>query len=121
MRERNRGHVYNIVIEEFERSGINQATLASRLGKAPEVISRWLGTPSNWTLDTFSDLLFAISGAELQYTVSYPLGQQSLNITEPMQFADHRGSLEAVPYFSDTGTVFMVSLNVLPLPAVSTR
>jgi hypothetical protein len=72
MRERNRGHAYNLVLEEFERSGISRAVLADRLGKAPEIITRWLGTPGNWTLDTLSDLLYAISGAEPEYGLHRP-------------------------------------------------
>jgi hypothetical protein len=79
MRGRNRGNIYNSVIEEFERSGISRAVLASRLGKAPEVISRWLGSPGNWTLDTVSDLFFAISGGEPAYGVQYPLDPPAAN------------------------------------------
>ncbi len=72
---RNRQRAYDIVIDEFEASNISQATLANRLGKPPEVISRWLSRPQNWESDTFSSLLFGISGAIPKYDLDYPLGK----------------------------------------------
>ncbi len=74
-RGRNRWRVYELVLTEFKKSGLSQADLARRIGKRPEVISRLLGAPGNWGLDTVSDLLFAISGAEPAYQVAYPLGK----------------------------------------------
>jgi hypothetical protein len=59
IRARNRLRAYNLVIREFKKSGLTQADLARRLGKAPEIVSRLLSRPRNWELDTFSDLLFA--------------------------------------------------------------
>jgi hypothetical protein len=82
-RQRNKGRVYDLVIEEFERSGITQADLAVRLGKGADQISRWLGSPGNWTLDTESDLLFAISGAEPVYNLKYPLDEPQRNFRYP--------------------------------------
>src|ERR1700693_3422620 len=81
MRQRNRGRVYSVVIDEFEKSGISQTDLASRLHKGTDQISRWLGSPGNWTLDTVSDLFFAISGGELAYGVQYPLDLPATNQT----------------------------------------
>jgi hypothetical protein len=83
MRARHRGHIYNLVLKEFKDSGINQAMLADRLNKKPEVISRWLGSPGNWTIDTVSDLLYAISGAEAAYTVNYPHDEPTHNYCAP--------------------------------------
>jgi hypothetical protein len=83
MRQRNRGRVYSVVIDEFEKSGISQTDLASRLHKGTDQISRWLGSPGNWTLDTVSDLFFAISGGELAYGVQYPLDLPATNQTGP--------------------------------------
>jgi hypothetical protein len=77
VRARNRQRAYNLVIGELKKSGITQADLARRLGKAPEVVSRLLSRPRNWELDTFSDLLFAISGAVPTYGASYPLDKSS--------------------------------------------
>jgi hypothetical protein len=64
---------YSLVIKELKESGITQAQLAKRLGKAPEVISRMLSRPSNWEMKTFSQLLFAISGAVPTFAISRPL------------------------------------------------
>lgn len=72
-RARHRGSVHDLVLREFEESGISKATLARRMSKRPEVISRLLGGAGNWTLDTVSDLLFAIRGGEPEYQIAYPL------------------------------------------------
>ncbi len=82
-RARNRHRLYSLVIDEFERSGISQATLARRLRKSPEVICRWLGAPGNWRLDTVSDLLFAIDGGEDAHSMQYPLEQAPRNDNVP--------------------------------------
>jgi hypothetical protein len=47
--------------------------LARRLGKKPEQITRWLGAPGNWTLETLSNLLVAM-GYEPQFSAQ-PLDQ----------------------------------------------
>jgi len=82
-RARNRGRVHDLVLSEFGRSGISKATLARRLKKRPEIITRLLSGPGNWTMDTFSDLLFAISGAEAEYEVGRPLDAAPRNYTHP--------------------------------------
>src|SRR5215475_5970594 len=68
---------YTLVIKELKESGITQAQLARRLGKAPEVISRLLSRPTNLELKTLSELLFAISGSVLTLSVSRPLNGAS--------------------------------------------
>lgn len=58
-----RNELHQVVLREWqikERSGMTQRDLAIRIRRKPEQISRWLGTPSNWTLDTMSDLLFGM-------------------------------------------------------------
>lgn len=84
MRARNRNRLFTLVLEEFERSNLSQADLARRLGKKPEVVCRWLAAPGNWQLDTFSDLLFAISGAEAAYAIEHPLKSPARNSNHPM-------------------------------------
>lgn len=82
-RARNRGRIYELVLKEFQCSGLTQADLGRRMKKGPDVICRLLGAPGNWTLDTVSDLLFAISGAEANYAVSYPLERPKRNFAGP--------------------------------------
>jgi hypothetical protein len=82
-RARNKNRAYDAVIREFLKSGLSQATLARRLGKRPEIISRLLGAPGNWTLDTVSDLLLAISGSEVKYEISSPFERRKRNYNGP--------------------------------------
>ncbi len=80
---RNRMRLFTLVQHEFEESGITKAELADRLGKGADRISHLLGAPGNWTIDTASDLLFAISGAEIDYRVTHPLRRSPRNMTAP--------------------------------------
>ena len=82
-RGRNRWRIYEFVLAEFRKSGLSQADLARRLRKRPEVISRLLGAPGNWGLDTMSDLLFAISGGEPRYGIAHPLDGAARNDVRP--------------------------------------
>lgn len=52
---------------------MTRADLAKRTGKKPEVISRLLGRPSNLTVDTFCEVLFAINGMAPKYSSYDPL------------------------------------------------
>src|SRR6266436_3872112 len=80
---RNKYRAYSLVLDEFKRSGISQATLARRLGKTSDIVNRWLGGPGNWTLDTLSDLLFAISGAATVFGKEFPLDKPPRNKVGP--------------------------------------
>lgn len=80
-RARNRNQIYDLVMNEFAKSGVSQAVLARRLGKGTDQVCRWLGAPGNWTLDSVSDLLFVISGAEPKYEIRYPLEQVLRNFS----------------------------------------
>jgi len=63
-----RNRLFNFILAKFIREqerGLTKAKLGRRIGKPPEVINRWLGAPSNLTLDTISDLLLGISAEEL--------------------------------------------------------
>jgi transcriptional regulator with XRE-family HTH domain len=72
-RARLKHRIYNLIIREFKKSGLSQADLGRRLNKKPAQLSRLLSGPGNLTVDTFSDLLFAISGAEPGLSIDYPL------------------------------------------------
>jgi transcriptional regulator with XRE-family HTH domain len=63
-RQRFRNRVYNrmaaFFAREAEERGITKKVIAERLGKDPAQITRWLSGPANLTMDTLSDLLFAM-------------------------------------------------------------
>lgn len=83
LRARTQHRIHSLVLGEFEKSGMSKADLARRTGRKPEVISRVLGQPGNWTLNTISDLLFALTGAELSNIPEYPLEASRRNLREP--------------------------------------
>lgn len=83
MQTRNRMRAFDAVHAELKKSGISKAELADRTGKGADRIAHLLGAPGNWTLDTISDLLFAISGAEIDYQISYPLDKTPRNQSHP--------------------------------------
>ena len=83
MRTRNRMRLFYLVHKELQRSGISRLQLSKRMGRGFDRISHLLGAPGNWTLDTVSDLLFSISGAEVKYELSYPLEKPPRNLTKP--------------------------------------
>ena len=82
-RQRQRDRMFDLVHAEFRKSGLNKAELVRHMGRQPEVISRMLGAPGNWRLDTVSGLLFAISGAEAAFTTRYPMAQSLPDAAAP--------------------------------------
>jgi hypothetical protein len=82
-RARAKRFAYDIVIKEFKKSGISKATLARRLGKGADRVSKMLAGPGNWTIDTLAELLFAISGGVPTFAVSYPLERPIRNFRRP--------------------------------------
>lgn len=46
--------------QELRDSGLTRRDIAARLNKKPEQVTRWLGSPGNWTLETLSNLLLAL-------------------------------------------------------------
>lgn len=62
---------------EMEKShGLTKADLSRRIGRKPEAITRLLGAPGNWTLDTVSDLLIGVASEELEL-LSYPIATKT--------------------------------------------
>lgn len=90
--------VFDEVIQAFAHEAkagrISRATLAKRIGKKPEQITRYLSNPSNFTLDTISTILIGL-GAELDPTVAFLRDKPAINYAPPLiQFLD---SVSAVP------------------------
>ncbi len=84
--ERLRNRIYNFVLGRFfeaERNGLTKALLARRLGSDPAVVSRLLGAPGNWTLDTVSNLLLGIAAEELEPASSSVLNRLPRNFVAP--------------------------------------
>jgi hypothetical protein len=69
---RNRRRSFDFLTKKFKESGITRTELAIRTGKSRALISRLLGQPGNLTADTMAELLFAMSGEEIQYSTSRP-------------------------------------------------
>lgn len=81
-----RNRLFHFVLVKFleqERiNGLTKANLARRIGRKPEVISRLLGAPGNWTLDTVSDLLLGIAAEELEPRSSSLLDRHQRNFAQ---------------------------------------
>ena len=82
-RTRNRNRAYSTLMNKFDRSGVTQSDLSHRLGMDRGQLSRLLSAPGNLTLDTISDLLFAMGGYEMDYGVSSPLDKAPRNDIAP--------------------------------------
>jgi hypothetical protein len=86
-RARFRNRLYHLVLSKFRAAvaeeGLTRAELARRTGKRPEVLTRILGAPGNWRLDTVSDLLMGIAGEELDATSSSPFAGAARNFGYP--------------------------------------
>jgi len=82
LRERLRGRFFDFLLSKFEearQSGLNQAKLARRIKRSPEVINRWLSAPANLELDSISDLLAGIAAEEPEFSSSSLLGRPKAN------------------------------------------
>jgi hypothetical protein len=83
-RTRARNRLFHFILSKFvaeQEKGLTKAALARRIGKSPEVINRWLGSPSNLTADSISDLLIGISAEELALNSEPLLNQVPRNYT----------------------------------------
>jgi hypothetical protein len=82
LQQRLRNRMFNFVLEKFveaQKNGLTKAKLARRIGKKPDVINRWLSSPSNLTSDTICDLLIGIAGEETMLTSAPPMSAVKKN------------------------------------------
>ena len=101
-----RNRLFDYILGRFvqeQANGLTKAKLARRIGKPPEMINRWLGTPSNLTLDSISDLLLGICAEELTPQSESLLSQSPRNwenatwIREPaVKRSEPKGANESV-------------------------
>jgi hypothetical protein len=125
-RERLRNRLYSMVVKEFlkqsETHKLNKAEIARRIGRKPEQITRWLGLPSNWTLDTVSDLMLAM-GAEPDFSIALLAHKIALTEadSEESGLASSKTILAPEPILPalDTMIVSAVKGKVIPFPSRS--
>jgi hypothetical protein len=80
--ERLRGRIFDFILDIFldeQKNGLTQAKLARRIGRKADVVNRWLGAPSNLTVDTISDLLIGIAAEEPNFSRSSLIGRVPVN------------------------------------------
>ncbi|MCR5859752.1 hypothetical protein [Mesorhizobium sp. J428] len=70
---------FDLVATACVEAGVSRASLARRLNKDPAQVTRMLGAPGNWTLDTIAEMLFAIDGGMLRMSSYKPLEQPTSN------------------------------------------
>jgi len=95
-RHRLRGRFFDFIRERFEREesrGLTQAKLARRIGKSPEVVNRWLNSPSNLTLDSISDLMIGVAAEEPEFEGKSLLDRPESNYTHLAEANDNENRL----------------------------
>jgi transcriptional regulator with XRE-family HTH domain len=105
-RNRNKvfGKIVKAIADSCREQGITQKDLADRIGRKPAQLSKWLSGPSNWTLDTVSDLLFCID-AEIECEVIFNKDRRKSNqfnhqmevLMDQQYFLDHFSPQHRLP------------------------
>lgn len=71
--QRNRNRMYDSVIKAVEAAaarGVKKSDISAVTGNSRSNISHLLSGPANWTIDSISNILYAI-GAEIDYNVTF--------------------------------------------------
>jgi hypothetical protein len=114
---------YQFVLGKFleeERAGrLTKAELARRIERKPEVISRLLGAPGNWGLETATDLLLGICGEELIPNSSPLVGRACRNYQHwGISVSDALPQANAP--ITSSGLASSSAVGVLNMPSLST-
>jgi hypothetical protein len=82
--------LHDLILSAFAREGISQKDLAVRLNKNQAQISRLLGAPGNWTIETAAHLLYGISGNCISVQETDPREGVRRNDTKPEWLINER-------------------------------
>jgi hypothetical protein len=129
-RQRTRNKVWEAVIKALDRAydlhGTKRKDIAQFLGVPASQVSRWLAGPSNWEIDTVSDLLLA-AGAEMDFNPArfeermpqneyHPINEPLITVTraqKPILKADHAVSRDVQMSLIDSAqTSAVISVTV---------
>lgn len=90
---RNKNRINSDLLDLFDESGISKADLARMLHRKPEQVTRWLGSPGNLTVDTISDLTFALTGNFIKIDMLDELSKSRSNHQNPAWLSYDEGWL----------------------------
>lgn len=114
-RQRQRNRIYETVIRALEQNrdahGTKRKDIAKFIEVSPSQLSRWLSGPSNWTLDTVSDLMTAID-AELNFDVIWNKDQQKPNCYHELNFQPVTIDLTRKQVTTSSGSILAVHVTV---------
>jgi hypothetical protein len=86
-KQRQKNEVFTALVEFFaqeaERRGVTKKDLAQTLSKNPSQITRWLSAPSNFELDTLSEILLALD-AEMEHRIVRFADRPKPNFVHPL-------------------------------------
>lgn len=105
VRARNKNRAHSLLLTMFRDSGLKRSDLAAMLGKKPEQITRWLSGPGNLTLDTLSDLIFALKGEFFEVRGVDELAKPKSNCGSPLWLRPGRGDdPQSTSYITASGS-----------------
>jgi len=97
--QRQRNRLYEAVVKIVEDAarldGVRKKDIADRINSNPSQVSRWLSGPSNWTIDSISDVLWAVGG-ELDFNFVRFANRAKQNRSHPVNDIDIVGGIPPV-------------------------
>lgn len=121
--QRQRNRVFQEVLRHFANCAANEHItkkhLAEKLGKDPSQITRWFAGPTNWTLDTISDLLLAMD-AEMDFTIVPFTERQVSNYFHPVMSEATSFHPRSITYSgsSSSGSSSLTSASIAPMQVI---